>query len=271
MTPQENTAIEYSCHQHWITCMCPPCLIPNPRESKLYWFHCWKCHLLAWRVSQAQYSEIVTALKTYLNLGVVVFYPQERRRSQFCDSKLEYKVHRKDPDPLHVPLGAAPCCLSLRTHPYLRQCVINKKIVCHPPALSVLGDKVSLYTPLHRSRSIPWRTSPLRPWMQWESKQSTQNNSVTTVTTSRVTASHWTLVHVVSMDTHIGRPRQLTGYNEERQTQSETNCSITAAEEILHVLPQQLCSPPSKIFFPHHKTRQIYSQTQVRGCSRCAH
>lgn len=40
---------------------------------------------------------------------------------------------------------------------------------------------------------------------------------------------------------------QTTNRVQRGKTQSETNCSITAAEEILHVLPQQLCSPPSEI------------------------
>lgn len=58
VSQQENAAMEFSCHQHWITGVCPPCLTPNPHESKLYWFHCRKKYPLAWRAAQVQHSEI---------------------------------------------------------------------------------------------------------------------------------------------------------------------------------------------------------------------
>lgn len=49
---------------------------------------------------------------------------------------------------------------------------------------------------------------------------------------------------------HPYRVPQTTNRVQRGKTQSEMNCSITAAEKILHALPQQLCSPPSEISPP---------------------
>lgn len=105
-----------------------------------------------------------------------------------------WNIQLREKVQIHPMLHIIQCnCLSLWV--YLESKFwINKKIICHPPALSDLGDKVSLCTPLHRSRSIPWRISPLHPWTQSESKESTENDSITMVASSRVTASHWTAV-----------------------------------------------------------------------------
>lgn len=63
VSQQGNAAIEFSCHQHWITYMCLPSLTPNPHESKLYWFHCSKHDPLALRVTQVQHRKKSNSLE----------------------------------------------------------------------------------------------------------------------------------------------------------------------------------------------------------------
>lgn len=141
-----NAAVALGCHQHRVTRLRPPC---QPRSTGE------QAGPAAWSGPSPapgdshSLENTTCSLQTWGRSGFI-----HRNVSASC-FKVGIYSSQKDPDPPHVPPGAARCCLSLTTHLYLKQRVSNKKIVCHPPALSVLGDKVSLYTPLRRSRSIP--------------------------------------------------------------------------------------------------------------------